>query len=132
MCHKCDNPLCINPEHLFVGTRKDNVDDCINKGRNVRGEKCNFAKLTEEQAREIKFGYSDLMYKEIAAIFSLQFSKSCLRSSLSFASTIPSEYPNFISRACSSVSFAKLHFSPRTFLPLFIWNSAAACKHDKK
>src|SRR5574343_1097240 len=31
--HRCDNPGCVNPDHLFVGTQQDNVDDCIRKGR---------------------------------------------------------------------------------------------------
>lgn len=33
ICHKCDNPLCINPSHLFKGTQKDNIQDCIKKNR---------------------------------------------------------------------------------------------------
>lgn len=54
VCHKCDTPSCINPDHLFLGTAKDNQTDSIRKGRNARGERQGVAKLSDQQAREIK------------------------------------------------------------------------------
>ncbi len=48
--HKCDNPKCCNPDHLFVGTRKDNALDKVSKGRQSH---CG-PRLVEEQVREIK------------------------------------------------------------------------------
>lgn len=47
LCHKCDNRLCCNPAHLFVGTRADNLRDCREKKRHTYGEKSPHAKLTE-------------------------------------------------------------------------------------
>lgn len=57
--HKCDVPLCSNPEHLFLGTQRDNMQDCIAKGRKSRGKQCSFAKLTEEQVVEIRRRYAE-------------------------------------------------------------------------
>lgn len=53
VCHKCDNPSCINPEHLFQGTPTDNFNDSRNKGRSIYGERCGSSKLTEKDVIKI-------------------------------------------------------------------------------
>jgi hypothetical protein len=66
VCHRCDNPPCVRPDHLFLGTHKDNTQDMIAKGRSAggfgsngvihvfHGEANHAAHLTDAQVREIR------------------------------------------------------------------------------
>lgn len=57
VCHRCDNPPCCNPSHLFLGTLASNNADRVAKGRGAQGSKQACAKLTEELVREIRATY---------------------------------------------------------------------------
>jgi hypothetical protein len=52
--HACDNPRCVNPNHLSAGSQKENMEQAQARGRTTRGEKHHFAKLTEQEVMEIK------------------------------------------------------------------------------
>ena len=54
VCHTCDNPPCCNPAHLFVGTRQDNNNDKVSKGRHAAVERMGNALLTDAAVRAIK------------------------------------------------------------------------------
>lgn len=54
VCHKCDTPLCVNPNHLFVGNQLDNLRDCRQKNRHMKGNMNPISKLTPEAVREIR------------------------------------------------------------------------------
>jgi len=73
VCHKCDNPPCINPDHLFLGTRQDNIDDREKKGRNkippFSHERHPLVKLSWDKVREIRS--MSLPRKEMAIIFNI-------------------------------------------------------------
>lgn len=54
VCHACDNPTCVNPDHLWIGTYQDNTNDRENKKRGAKGEKISISKLKEFMICEIK------------------------------------------------------------------------------
>lgn len=57
--HKCDNPSCVNPDHLELGTHMENMKDMRERKRSARGERNGFSKLDTEQVKEILRKYSD-------------------------------------------------------------------------
>jgi hypothetical protein len=75
ICHKCDNPPCVNPDHLFLGTPSDNLRDMVQKGRNAKGEKSGNAKLSVEQVKTIRdsFARGELTKTQLARIYHVTF-----------------------------------------------------------
>lgn len=78
--HHCDNPRCVRPDHLFLGTNADNVADKVSKGRHhsprqlaavPKGERAPTAKLTNVQATEVRQLYAGGGYrqKDLAKLF---------------------------------------------------------------
>jgi len=81
--HKCDVRCCVNPEHLFIGDQKDNMQDMINKGRfgkrNVpSGEKNTFAKLSNYQVQSIRALFSfGAKLGELAEFYNVSKAQIC-------------------------------------------------------
>lgn len=75
VCHTCDNPACVNPAHLFLGTAKENFHDCLSKGRySPKGSGNAAAKLTEEDVVRIRnlFASGGWSQQGIADIFGVK------------------------------------------------------------
>lgn len=76
VCHKCDNPSCVNPIHLFEGTYQDNIDDCIakNRRRYVSGELHGNSKLTNAEAEKIRIlSTNGLSQRQLAEQFKVSY-----------------------------------------------------------
>ena len=73
--HKCDNPTCVNPNHLFLGHQSDNVRDCVKKGRarggSLKGHFNPNVKLTKRDVGEIRLLYKTGSYfqRELGEIY---------------------------------------------------------------
>lgn len=83
ICHKCDNKRCVNPNHLFVGTQSDNIQDCWNKGRREpagavtmdrKGSKHPQATITEEIVLEMRrLKGAGIAMRQIAISFEIPY-----------------------------------------------------------
>jgi len=75
VCHRCDNPGCVNPSHLFLGSARDNIIDMVEKGRGRHtshpGESNGYSKLTEREVRSMRKLYEsrNMTQVEIAKMF---------------------------------------------------------------
>lgn len=77
VCHRCDNPSCCNPEHLFIGVNLDNSRDAVSKLRHAFGERNGRAKLTEQEVeavRKAKVPRSSGLCSKLAAKFGVSLS----------------------------------------------------------
>ena len=74
--HKCDNRKCINPDHLFLGTRDENMKDMVSKNRQAKGIDNGTNKLSEIDVIEIKKTLSEKIYKGLITQLSKKYKVS--------------------------------------------------------
>lgn len=69
VCHSCDNPPCVNPSHIFLGTPADNLKDAASKNRMLFGEAHPGNKFSAESVAKVRAGYPRLSERELANLY---------------------------------------------------------------
>lgn len=80
VCHHCDVPSCVRPDHLFIGTQQDNMNDMLAKKRDttVKGEKHGRSKITKNDVLAIRALYKNgIGYKELSQQFDTGYANVC-------------------------------------------------------
>lgn len=78
VCHSCDTPWCVNPEHLFLGSWDDNVQDMMKKGRYKNPFHNGYIlKISPKQKEEIKLLKGKLISLDVAQKYNISFSRVC-------------------------------------------------------
>lgn len=100
VCHHCDNPLCVRPDHLFVGTCLDNMRDAAQKGRKAHREETKFAlskyrgdahktkKLSDAQVNEIRESYAAGLYTQNELAAKYEVSDTCVSAIIKMRSRV--------------------------------------------
>lgn len=71
VCHRCDTPLCVRGDHLFLGSNLDNIRDRTSKRREVRGEQSNLSKLSEKLVRDIRALQASVIMADVARFYGI-------------------------------------------------------------
>jgi hypothetical protein len=66
VCHECDNPSCVRPDHLFLGTKSQNMQDSIQKGRFPLGERHHNARLSNGDVQRIRSHWPTISMQQLA------------------------------------------------------------------
>ena len=72
VCHHCDNPGCVRPDHLFISDHAGNMQDCVSKGRHHHGTKHHRNKLTELEVRAIRAAAGHITQRELGRMFNVR------------------------------------------------------------